>query len=60
MLQWKSSNERASVAVVIQYAKRLRRIMLPSMTCLAVQYFSTLSHKRHDYWKNLLDIKFVF
>ena len=52
--------ERASVAVIIQYAKRWRRIMLPSVTCLAVQYFSTLSHKRHDYWKNWLNIKCVF
>jgi hypothetical protein len=24
------------------------RIILPSVTCPAIQYFSTLSHKRHD------------
>jgi hypothetical protein len=37
-----------SVASVIQHAKRMRRIILSSVVCLAVQYFTTLSHKRHD------------
>jgi len=27
----------------------LRRIMLPTLVCLALSYFSTLSHKRHDF-----------
>jgi hypothetical protein len=31
-----------SVALVIQHAKRMRRIILSSVTCLAVPYFSTL------------------
>jgi len=35
------------VAFVIQHAKRIRRVM-SSMACPAVQYFSTLSHKRHE------------
>jgi hypothetical protein len=37
-------SERVSVALFVQYAKRLRRIILPSVACLAVPYFSTLSH----------------
>jgi len=36
-----------SVALVIQQAKRMRRIILsPLPVCRS--YFSTLSHKRHD------------
>ena len=30
------------------------------VACQAVQYFSTLSHKRHDFRKKLLNIKCVF
>jgi hypothetical protein len=42
-----------SVALGIQYAKRMRRIILPSAACLAVPYFFhiSLSHKRHDFRK---------
>jgi len=37
------------VAFGVQHAIRMRRIILPSVVCPAVQYFSTLSHKRHDF-----------
>ena len=35
------------VALVIQQAERMRRIILPSVACPYLQYFSTLSHKQH-------------
>jgi hypothetical protein len=38
-----------SVALVIQHAKRMRHIMLSSVACPDLQYFYTLSHKRHDF-----------
>jgi hypothetical protein len=35
-------------------------IRVPSRACLAVTYFSILSHKRHDFRKKLLNIKCMF
>ena len=48
-------------AVVIQHAVGTRRVVI----CPAVQYFSTFSHKRHDfrggkiYWKYILLYLFI-
>jgi hypothetical protein len=49
-----------SVALFIQHAMRIHRIVLPSVVCVAVPYFSTLSHKRHNFRKTLLNIKCAF
>jgi hypothetical protein len=47
-----------SAALVIQHAKRLRRIILSSVAWLAVPYFSTLSI--NDFRKKLFNVKCAF
>ena len=42
-------SEYVFVALFTQYAIRMRRTILSSMASPAVQYFSTLSHERHDF-----------
>jgi hypothetical protein len=37
------------VALGIQHAMHMHSIILPYVACLALQYFSTLSHKLHDF-----------
>jgi len=45
------------VAFGIQHAMRMRHIMYSSVACPAIQYFSTLSHKLHDFRKKVTEHK---
>jgi hypothetical protein len=51
----------ARVALLIRHATRMRHIVSSFVASLAPSYFSTLSHKRHDFRKKkkLLNIKCV-
>ena len=53
-------SECVSVALVIQHAKRMRRIILSSVACLAVPRFSVSAHKRHDFRENVTEHKICF
>ena len=48
------------VALVIQHAQRMRPLILPSVACLSLPYFSTLSHKRYDFRKNVIELNYVY
>ena len=50
-------SERAFLALVIQHAKRMRRITLSSVVCTL---FSTLSYKEHHFRKNGIEYKMCF
>ena len=51
---------RVCVALVIQLIKGMHRVILSSVACLVLPYFSTLFHKQDDFQKTLLNIKCVF
>ena len=48
------------VALGIQNAMRMCRIIFSSVACRVEQYFSTLSYKRHDLGGGILNVKCVF
>jgi hypothetical protein len=49
-----------SVTVFIQHAMLMLRIILSSVTSLAVPYFFTLPHKQHDFPEKVVEGKCVF
>ena len=50
----------ARISLLIQHATRMRRIVLSFVASLASPYFSTLPHKLHDVWKNVVEYKMCF
>jgi nitrogenase molybdenum-iron protein alpha/beta subunit len=50
-------SECVSVALVIQHAKRMSRIILSSVACLALPHFFKLSHKEQDFKENIIEHK---
>jgi hypothetical protein len=48
------------VALLAQHGKCVRHTMLSSVASLIPPYFSVLSHKRHDFWEKVTNIKCVF
>ena len=50
-------SECASVALVIQHVKSMRRIILPSVASRVLPHFPALSHKRRDCQKDVPEHK---
>jgi hypothetical protein len=49
--------ECASVVLVIQHSKRMRRVILSFVASPALLYFFTLSHKRYDFREKVIEHK---
>ena len=45
--------------LIIQHDKRIRHVVLSSVASTDLQYSCTLSHKQHDFWKKLLNMKYI-
>jgi len=47
-------------SLIIQHAKPMHRIILPSVFWPTLPYFFTLSHKRHGFREKAIEQKYVF
>jgi hypothetical protein len=47
----------ASVALVIQHTKRMRRVLLSFVACLVLPYFAALSYKEYEFRKKVMEFK---
>jgi hypothetical protein len=47
--QYVTYSECVSAALAIQHGKHMHHVTLSSVACLALLYFSILSHTRHDF-----------
>jgi hypothetical protein len=56
---WACACAHVHVALLIQHAKRMRHIVTSFVAPRSPLYFSTLSHKRCDFLKKILNIKCV-
>ena len=50
-------NRSVCIALFVQHAKRMPHIVLSSVACPAVQYFSTSSHKWYDFREEITEHK---
>jgi len=48
------------LALLIQHAKGMGRVILPAVTYPALPCFSTLCHQRHDFQKEVIGHKLCF
>jgi hypothetical protein len=53
-------SECVCLALVIQQAVQMRCIIFSSVVCPAIQYFFALSHKWHDFRRNVTEHKMSF
>jgi hypothetical protein len=62
VVRYRLLNAWKSVTLIMQDAKRMRRIILSSDACLVLTYFTTSSLEQHDFsrGKMLLNVKCVF